>query len=86
VWPGDGEGVLGDVGAELAVGHVDVVVRAVMDGDCQFCGRHDEGPDPSAARWVADRDVHHSVAAFVGEQFVVVQATAGPAIPFTKRL
>src|SRR5580704_14385965 len=59
---GDREGVLGDVGAELAVGDVDIVVRAVMHGDREFGGRHGEGPDPSGGRRVGDRDVHDCVA------------------------
>src|SRR5258708_11702496 len=76
--PGNGQGVLGDVGAELAVGHVDVVVRAVMHGDREFRSRHSEGLDTSAGRRVGDRDVDGSVAAFDGEQLVVVQAAARP--------
>src|SRR5258708_13176123 len=76
--PGNGQGVLGDVGAELAVGHVDVVVRAVMPGDRKFPSRHSEGLDPSPPRPVGDRDVDGSVAAFDGEQLVVVQPAPRP--------
>lgn len=70
--PGDGKGVLRDIGTELAVGHVDVIVRAVVHGDREFRGRHSEGLDTSAAGRVVDRDVDDSAAVFVGEQFVVV--------------
>lgn len=45
--PVDDEGVLGEVGAEGAVGQVDVVMGAVVDGEGELAGGQVDGADPA---------------------------------------
>src|ERR1022692_5284904 len=50
-WAVDGQGMPGHPGAEAAVGDVDVVVRAGVDGDGKLgCGQLGDG-DPAGLAW-----------------------------------
>jgi len=66
--------LFGDVGAEGAVGLVDVVVSTSVDGDGELGCRDDEPLDPSERRGTGDGHIHHRAAPVLGEQFVVVEA------------
>src|SRR5580704_10864758 len=66
----DGQGMPDHPGTESAVGDVDVVVRAGVDGDGKLgCGQFGDG-DPAGLAWLTDglEDGHGPSA--LGEQFV----------------
>jgi hypothetical protein len=53
---------------------VEVVERAEVQDDGEISGRHDVRPHPPLGWRVGGGNEHHGVAAFVGEQLVVIEA------------